>query len=302
MKLTGPHIPILLFLMLLDLHAFSQEALGPKATVDKNKILIGEPIQLNLEARVPAGSAIHWFSMDSIPHFEWVEKGSFDSSVIGDQMVYHQKLLITTFDSGTVYIPGLMIEIGGKQIYTDSIPIEASYSPFDPGKDYHDIKDIINVENPYVKYIIWVIAIISLVSIIAVFYFAGRQAMRVVRSKTPAIRLTPYEEARKSLEELKKERLPEQGLVKLYYTRLNDILRIFVLHKLNMSSLEKTNEELIMQLRQVNISPHQFSQLASALRMSDFVKFAKYLPDQFSNEQNFEIIESSVNILNEFEE
>jgi hypothetical protein len=57
-----------------------------------------------------------------------------------------------------------------------------------------------------------------------------------------------------------------------------------------------------MQLRQVNISPHQFSQLASALRMSDFVKFAKYLPDQFSNEQNFEIIESSVNILNEFEE
>ena len=66
--------------------------------------------------------------------------------------------------------------------------------------------------------------------------------------------------------------------------------------------MEKTNEELIMQLRQVNISPHQFGQLSSALRMSDFVKFAKYLPDQFSNDQNFDIIESSVNILNEFEE
>ena len=302
MKLSGSHIPILLFSLLHGLPGFSQDVLGPKATVDKNRILIGEPIQLNLEARVAAGSAILWFSIDSIPHFEWVDKGSLDSASIGDQMIYHQKLLITSFDSGRVFIPGLMMEIGGKQIYTDSIPVEVSYSPFDPNKDYHDIKDIINVENPFVKYVIWGIAVISLLSIAAVIYFAGRHPDQVIRTKAPVVMLTPYEEARKALEELKKERLPEQGLVKLYYTRLNDILRIFVLHKLNMSSMEKTNEELIMQLRQINISPHQFSQLTSALRMSDFVKFAKYLPDKFSNEQNFEIIESSVNILNEFEE
>jgi hypothetical protein len=302
MKDVGSHIQILLFFLLLDFRGFSQEALGPKATVDRNKILIGEPIQLNLEARIPNGSAFHWFLLDSLPHFDLVDKGNLDSSSIADQMLYHQRVTITSFDSGSVYIPGLMMEIGGKQIYTDSILIEVGYSPFDPNKDYHDIKDIINVENPYVRYIIWGIGLISLLSLIAVIYFVRKHPSQVMRPRAPTIKLTPYEEAKNALDELKREKLPEQGLVKLYYTRLNDILRVFVLHKLNMSSLEKTNEELIMQLRQLNISPHQFSQLSSALRMSDFVKFAKYLPDQFSNEQNFEIIESSVNLLNEFEE
>ena len=88
----------------------------------------------------------------------------------------------------------------------------------------------------------------------------------------------------------------------MYYTKLNDILRLFVLRKLQMSSLEKTNEELIIQLRYLNISQNLFSRLSSALRMSDFVKFAKYLPDRISNEQNFDIIESSVNLLNEMEQ
>jgi hypothetical protein len=302
MKLSGSHILVLLFLLLGGLYSYSQDLLGPKATVDRNKILIGEPIQLDLEAQVPAGSAIHWFQLDTIPHFDLVDRGRLDSSAVGDQVVYHQRLVITSFDSGSIVIPGLMIEIGGKQIYTDSIPVEVGYSSFDPNKDYHDIKDIINVDNPYVQYVIWVVTAISLLSLVAAVYFARKDPRQVTRSREPIIRLTPYDEAKKALDELKKEKLPEQGLVKLYYTRLNDILRVFVLHKLNMSSMEKTNEELIMQLRQVNISPHQFGQLSSALRMSDFVKFAKYLPDQFSNDQNFDIIESSVNILNEFEE
>jgi len=35
--------------------------------------------------------------------------------------------------------------------------------------------------------------------------------------------------------------------------------------------------------------------------MSDFVKFAKYLPGQNDNEQNFRVIESSIQILNKIE-
>ena len=105
----------------------------------------------------------------------------------------------------------------------------------------------------------------------------------------------------KSMEELKKQKLPESGQTKLFYTKLNDILRLFVLRKLQIASLEKTNEELILQLRELNISREHFSHLAESLRMSDFVKFAKYLPAQNDNEQNFAIIESSIHILNKIE-
>jgi len=40
-------------------------------------------------------------------------------------------------------------------------------------------------------------------------------------------------------------------------------------------------------------------QLKAALRMSDFVKFAKYVPGPFENETNLELIRSSIILINE---
>lgn len=302
MKPPTLHILFVLAMMMVVPCAFAQDGFTTKASVDRNSILIGEPIQFSLEVHAPVGSGINWFPLDSIAHFEIIDKGTLDSVVSGDEKIFHQKLVITSFDSGSRYIPQLILEAGNRKLATDSIAVEVGYSAFDPKKDYHDIKDIINIENPYVKYLIWIISGISLVSLAALIYFLGRP-VTITPAKAEILSiLSPYDEAMKSLEELKKEKLPEQGQVKLYYTKLNDILRLFVLRKLQMSSLEKTNEELIIQLRYLNISQNQFSQLSSALRMSDFVKFAKYLPDRISNEQNFDIIESSVNLLNEMEQ
>jgi hypothetical protein len=302
MKSIAAHILFILTFLMPGFAGYSQESPGARATVDRNQILIGEPIQLSLEAHVPSGSNLNWFRIDTIPHFEFVDKGALDSAQSGGQKIYRQKLIITSFDSGSLVIPSMVLEEGNNKMITDSIPIEVGFAPFDANKDYHDIKDIINVENPYVKYIIWIVAGICLISTAAVIFFVQKRPKIIPGSGKLFHNLSPYDEARQALQDLQKQRLPEQGQVKLYYTMLNDILRLFVLHKLQMSSLEKTNEELIIQLRQLNISPHQFAQLSGALRMSDFVKFAKYQPDKISNEQNFEIIEMSVDILNEIEQ
>ena len=65
--------------------------------------------------------------------------------------------------------------------------------------------------------------------------------------------------------------------------------------------MEKTNEELILQLRELNLSRDSFSQLAQALRMSDYVKFAKYQPGSEDNEKNYEIIQAAIQKLNTVE-
>lgn len=159
-----------------------------------------------------------------------------------------------------------------------------------------------DIPDPYAKYIPWVLAGFILVSLIGLVYFVQRKRMskqEVIAQA--ALRLSPYEEAIQALEKLKSERLGEEGQVKLYYTRLNDILRQFMLRKLQMASMVKTNEEILLQLRQFKISGEQYSQLAQALRMSDFVKFAKYQPGPAENEQNFSIISSSVELLNNIE-
>jgi len=300
MEKKGSYITWVFFFLVAGHPAFCQDTATASARVDRNAIQIGQTIQVILEAIVPVGSSVQWFSLDSIAHFEFVEKDKLDSTDSSGWMVLKQHLTITSFDSGSRVIPSLHLVIGKKQYATDSIRIEVSYSPFDPKQDYHDIKDIIEVENPYVKYIASAISLMTLISLILVFLFIRYAKKKKQPSEKQVFSsLSPFDEAVKALDALKKQNLPESGQVKLYYTRLNDILRLFVLRKLQISSMEKTNEELILQLRTLSLSPTQFSKLAQALRMSDYVKFAKYLPTQNDNEDNFGIIESSVQLLNE---
>lgn len=296
------HISLTVVFIFAALLGFSQAEQNVKATTDRKQILIGEPIQLTLEVNVPLGSSVTWPPLDSIPHFEFIEKNKIDSVENTDGKLFRQHLTITSFDSGTHAIQSLPFLIDNKKYLTDSIPIEMSFSKFDPKKDYHDIKDILDIENPYTRYLIWAVVLLTLIAAVFFIYFVQKKKLiSTIEPREEVSKLSPYEQAMQSLEELKKQKLAESGNTKLFYTRLNDILRLFVARKLQISSMEKTNEELILQLNQLNISREQFYQLAESLRMSDFVKFAKYVPGYHDNENNFVIIESSIKLLNQIE-
>jgi hypothetical protein len=281
---------------------FSQDNPSVRAGTDRDTIFIGQPVRLMMEARLPLGSQVQWYAADSIPHFDFVEKGKLDSTTDGGVTVYRQFFSVTSFDSGTWYIPPLEVGVDNKKYHTDSIRIEVGYSKFDPGQPYHDIKEIVDVENPDVKYVVWVLLGLTLLAIaLAIFLLRKKQVFDAAAPIPVVPQWPPFEEAMKALEELKAKNLPQGGQIKIYYTTLNDILRQFVLRKLHIASMEKTNEELIVQIRQLRLAPDHFSQLAEALRMSDSVKFAKFQPGASSNDMNFDIIESSVRLLNEIE-
>jgi hypothetical protein len=179
------------------------------------------------------------------------------------------------------------------------VRIAVGFSPFDARKDYHDIRDIIDLPNPYAKWIGWIVAAITLVSLAFVYWFVSRKRKLVLYAppQAAAPRLSPYAEAIYNLEELARQKLAENGPIKQYYTRLNDILRLFVLRRLSIASLAETNEELIGQLRKLPVDASVFSELSETLRMSDFVKFAKYQPGITDNEYHFSVIRSSVEAL-----
>ena len=303
MKRNIQYISWIIFLMCNAHFVFSQNQISVTATANRNQILIGEPVQLTLEAKLPLGIQMTWFPLDSISHFEYIEKGKLDSTVTEDGKTFRQDVLITSFDSGTFVIPSLPLLLNNQKYLTDSIPIQVSFSKINPGQDYHDIKDIIDVENASVKYVTWIIAAVTLISLALFIYFIRKKKEIIEIKQVEEIvpKLSPYDEAINALNELKHENLARNGQVKLYYTRLNDIFRRFVLRRLQIASMAKTNDELIMQLQKSGISRERFSQLAEALRMSDFVKFAKYIPEQTDNDNSFTVIRSSIDILNETE-
>jgi len=284
----------LCMLMHVALHAQQQQQVNVKATVDRTTILIGEPIKLNLEATVPTGTSFTWFKTDTIPHFDIIEASSTDSSKDVDLKTYKQQLIITSFDSGYWTIPAFVLQSGKKRFRTDTLAINVTYSPDDTTKSYHDIKDILAVRKPRIPYWYWIAGGVVLLAIAVALYFVLRKKPPAKPVQKPVSKLSPYQEAMESMEALRKEGFPQKNETKQYYTRLNDILRHYVSRKLGISSLEKTNDELVMQLRQTKLSKDDYTLLAQLLRMADFVKFAKYVPSVAEQEETWHSFKNSI--------
>lgn len=266
-----------------------------KATVDKQSILIGEPIHLMLEATVADNSPLMWPALDSIPHFEFVEKHAVDSTVSPGLRSYRQYLTVTSFDSGTWSIPRLPFVVGKRTFLTDSVPVRIGYTKIDPSKDYHDIKDIIEIPNLFARWFGWIIAGLALISVaLVVWLVRKKKILQVFTPRPPAPRLSPYDEAMGQLDELAKARMVEDGAVKMFYSRLGEILRVYLYRRTGIASLSETSEELIDQVRRLSLTQQQFADLADALRVGDFVKFAKYKPGSADCDNHYRAVRLAI--------
>jgi hypothetical protein len=276
----------LLLLLNVALFVAAQNKTSVKAAVDRNKIFIGERIQLTLQVNIPENEPIRFFYIDTIPHFE-LNKQKVDTSNTSTGTFLKQIINITSFDSGHWVIPAFVL---GDTIATDTIPVDVGYSPMDTAQAYHDIKDIITVkpEEPQKPWWIWAAIGGGLVIIITLLIYLMRRRKPV--ATTPVVVIPPFEEAMKQLERLQQER-PAQ---KQYYSRLIDIFRVYVNQKKDIHSLQKTTDDLVIQLRSVPIPKLQFERLSQALRLSDFVKFAKYVPSAEDDRNALEAVKESI--------
>jgi hypothetical protein len=290
MKQHGKHITACLLLLFACTLATAQ--VNIRATVDRDSILIGEPIALTIEAYMPLGSKVSWFVADSIEHFDITGRSSVDTVQNVDGKKISQVLNITSFDSGRWQMPPFEVIVDGQSFYTDSVGISVGFTPFNRDEDYRDIKDIIEVSNPAVNRIPWILAIIALISLaVLTFYFLRRKKTGFEVHKPVVPLLSPYDEAMKALKSLSKNRTDD---AKAHYSALNDILRNYVMRQFHISSFQRTSEELIVQLKQVEMPKDNFISLAQTLRMTDFVKFAKYRPSPEDDKLNYDVITNSI--------
>ena len=244
---------------------------------------------------MPAGTAASWFPIDSIEHFEFIDKGKIDT-INGSTVTYRQTLTITSFDSGRWALPAFPLAIGNKAYLTDSLPVSVAYSNFDAKQDFHDIKDILEVETRALSYINWILLGIALLCLLAITWLLRKKVARPaapVASK-PLSKLLPLQEALQALEALEKDYAGNTMQAKTYHTTLNDILRWYLYRKAGIATMEKTSGELMLQLSHLNLPPAGFTALAQVLRMSDAVKFAKYQPATAENEAAADTIKKSI--------
>ena len=276
------------FFLLSGLVSNAQGGATIKATVDKNKILIGEPVQLTIEVYLSPESVKKSITIDSIYHFEMLQKPVIDTMDTKGGLNLRYTYKITSFDSGHWVIPSFVLSPAVK---TDTIPVDVVFSEFDANQDYHDIKDIIEVAPPKKKPWWWIIAGgILLLTAVAYFLLSKKKTIPV---PTSVIVIDPYKEALQQLELLQKEKPAS----KIFHTRLIDIFRLYVFRKKGILSLQKTTADLVLQLGKLNFNKEQFDRLSQALRLSDFVKFAKYSPSEEDDKFVFNIILDTIKLI-----
>ena len=263
-----------------------------KTTVDRTQILIGEQLKYNVEATFPINTfRIGWFNVpDSFSHFEVVTRGKIDTIENNGVLTYRQTITLTSFDSGVYAIPALPINFepvvsdSTISLFTDSIAVNISFSPLDSTKTFHDIKSIIEVKDEIPLWM-WIgggaLLILLIVAIIYLIkYFKKRKKPEAIfKSK-----LTPFDEAMQSIEQLQKEQLLYKGEVKPFHTKLTDIFKRYLSRKMEKNVLNLTSSEILIVLNDTLLSKNDTSLLAGSLRMTDAVKFAKFYPHKEESE------------------
>ncbi|HEY2722082.1 MAG TPA: hypothetical protein VGI82_10180, partial [Chitinophagaceae bacterium] len=190
--------------LFLTIVSHSQNNIAIKANVDKNNIVIGEQIHFSLQADFPLHEPMSFFSIDSIPHFEILERKKIDTIDKNNEgITLMQTLTLTSFDSGHWVIPSFELA-GDRALFTDSMPVNVGFSPFDSTRDYHDIKDVLKVDvKKKKKDQTWYwYAGLSVLLVVAIIYLLTR------KKKMPgavATYVDPYTNARQEMEKLRKE-------------------------------------------------------------------------------------------------
>ena len=179
---------------------------GLATFVNKQNILIGEPLQFNVQARLPLNTyKVTWPNIpDSIAHFEVVERHKVDSSESNGMLYLKQIVTLTSFDSGVRTIPPFIVNFNPVtngstfNLLTDSIRINVSFSPMDSIKPFHDIKPIIAVKDEWPLWM-WIAAALSLLLLIFLIYYLFKNSKKKKPQALFTSKLSPLDEAIQSL-------------------------------------------------------------------------------------------------------
>lgn len=266
---------------------------------DKKDILIGEQIRLTIKLTLPLNSAglNKWLVIpDSIAHFDIVDAGKTDSINFKDNSkAVEQTIIITSFDSGRWVFPALPVEFlensppgtAGRQtariVQTDSFFVNVSYSPADTTSQLRDIKPIIKVTvTDYFWYYIAGGALLLLLIIYLLYrYFKKKPKLKPAQNSSG---LSPFDEAIAELKKLSQYDLQDAAGIKSYHTKLSLIFKNYLGRRQQKDLMGKTTGDLLISMKEIELPAEKISDLATVLRCTDAVKFAKYMPSSTESE------------------
>ena len=278
---------IILIFSTLSTICFSQ-----KAELDTNSILIGDQIQLNISAKFELNETYNWplFNDSIFEKVEIISRGEVNENKNDSVLLISQQLILTSFDSGSYYIPPFIFN---KHKKTNGILLNVNTIHFtDSNNKAYDItaakigttEDFTEEELNEIRRKRWIITGVifgALLLSFLIYYFVKKYKIDGTILK-PKVIIPPHVTALNKLQSLKKEKLWQKGELKEYYTRISTIIREYTELRFAFNALELPTSDIIKKLEKLKVDGTKI--LDSILKKADNIKYAKGLSLDEENE------------------
>lgn len=268
-------------------------AIVVSAVLDSTTIFIGDQTDLHLQATMNATEQVSLpvYGETLMPEIEIVDRTITDTTRLSDgRMQVNQYLTITSFKDSLFYIAPQPFVCGGDTLWSEPLSLNV-VQPFevDTALAITDIKDIQDAPIWWWGIIRWILLGLLLIGLgIGIYYLVRyiRKHKTGATEEEEQVPLRPAEEvALEKLDEIKAEKIWQDGKVKEYHTELTDVIREYISRRYEVSSTEKTSDETLRELKPLMKEQKDlFDRLRKMLSLADLVKFAKWTTTPDENE------------------
>ena len=276
-------------------------------SIDKDSILAGQTFNYKLDVRMPNDYIIKWDDIkDTLSKsMEVLKRSEISMTPVNnsDEVVLSQLLTLTTFDTGYVDIPKIGIkylknnnDTTAYTCYTKYMDIYVTPVSIDTTMAYKPIKTPIKQNITIEETIPYALGVAVLAGLILLATYLIRRFKK--KEDKEEVDTTPQVPAivtaREKLLQLKESNLWQSGKSKEYYTNLTDIVREYLEGQFAIAAIEMTSDEILDEVRKLQLDNSIFAKLQDTLTTADFVKFAKANTDSTQNESAFNNINSFI--------
>jgi hypothetical protein len=284
--------------LLLGSKLFSQNVQA-FVTIDSSKIRIGEQTKIELYITYSAKEKslkIQWPTIgDTLrKEVDVVNVSKIDTTIPDknkpDEIQQHQTVTITSIDSGywaispfafivnndtakPVETQPILLEVQNIPVDTAEASIKDIKAPFDEPFDWHEYL-------PYAYWTLAAVAILTLVIFLIRKYF--KKPIQIIVPPKPLE--PPHISALQNLENIRNQKLWQEGKYKEYHTLISDTLRMYIEGRYGIAAMELTSDEIFKVMKSQVVDPVSMEKLRQVLVLADYVKFAKVIPIDVENE------------------
>jgi len=277
----------------------AQTTVSAVLTADSTHILIGDHLNVKLTLKHPASLKMSMpLVKDSVGNMEFISASKIDTVNEPTVQSFSQTYTISAFDSGQFHAGPIAIPYKNTSgvydtLFSNVVIVDVNTVPVDTMRPFKPIKGPLAVPYAWQEFVLYVLAgLLMLLLIIGgiILYDRYTREKPGVSNARPVPKDPAHIWARKELKKLEDDKLWQKDQVKLYYSRLTDILRLYLEYRFGWLALESTTGEIENAIDNYQIKEKAKDNLLQILRTADLVKFAKLLP---APEANIKAMESA---------